>query len=131
MQHAWLHSKPEKATKTRAESMGGKPQMPPVSQYEKTLIETLFDIGPVTPLGMGGTLAITESDIGWYRLNRRCQLSAHECGLIRNLSRIYAQALGKATEKDAPAPWRPAQINRADVAKGFAEWAAKMKEQST
>lgn len=105
--------------------------MPPVSQYEQTLIELLFDIGPVMPLGMGGTVAISEADIGWYRLNRRCHLTTTECGLLRTFSRIYAQALGKATEKDAPAPWRPAQINRADVAKGFAEWAAKMKEQST
>lgn len=111
--------------------MGGKPQMPPVSQYEKTLIETLFDIGPVTPLGMGGTVAISESDIGWYRLNRRCQLTAHECGLIRNLSRIYAQALAQAKEANAPAPWRPSQIDRGNVAKGFADWAAKMKAQQT
>ena len=104
--------------------------MPPVSQYEKTLIELLFDIGPVVPLGMGGTAGISEADIGWYRLNRRCALTTAECATLRTLSRVYASAIGYAHEKDCPAPWRPAKIDRAEVAKGFAEWAAKMKAAS-
>jgi hypothetical protein len=110
--------------------MGGRPQMPPVSQYEQTLIELLFDIGPVVSLGMGGQVAISESDIGWYRLNRRCALTTAECATLRTLSRVYASAINYAHAKDAQAPWRPAQINRAEVAKGFAEWAERMKAAS-
>lgn len=110
--------------------MGGNPQMPPVSQYERTLIEILFDIGPVVPLGMGGHVGISEADIGWYRANRRAVLTPHECAVLRTLSRVYAGALGEAREKDAPAPWRPVQIDRDTVAKGFAEWAEKMRAMS-
>jgi hypothetical protein len=101
--------------------------MPPISEYERTLIELLFDIGPVQPAGMGGHMAISEADIGWYRLNRRCLLTTAECAALRTLSRVYAHALGESTDPHMGAPWLPAQIDRDKVADGWAKWAEQMK----
>lgn len=107
--------------------MSGRPTMPPVSDYDRTLIDIMFDIGPVVPLGMGGQIAISESDIGWYRLNRRCLLTTAECAAIRLLSRVYAQALNSATDPKMPAPWVPENIDRDKVADGWSKWAEQMK----
>lgn len=107
--------------------MSGRPQMPPITEYDRDLIELLFDIGPVVPLGMGGHTTISEADIGWYRLNRRAKLTAYECKTLKDLSAIYAQALNEASEKHAPAPWRPVEIDRKAVADGMKAWAEQMK----
>lgn len=125
--HAWLHTKPEKATQTRFKSMLGRPEMPAISDYERDMIDLLFDIGPVVPMAMGGHAPITEQDIGWYRLNRRAILTTAECATIKELSCVYAQGLSEATDKLCPAPYRKADIDRDSVANGFLEWTEKLK----
>lgn len=79
--------------------------MPSVSPYERTMLELMFDAGPVAHVPMGGYTGISESDVGWYRLNRCARLTAFECATIRRLSRIYANMLNEATKPDCPAPW--------------------------
>lgn len=102
--------------------------MPPITDYDRDLIELLFDIGPVMPLGMGGHTSISEADIGWYRMNRRARLTPHECKVLKELSVTYAQALSEAAEPTARAPWQAAQIDHAAVARRMEEWADRNNE---
>lgn len=112
--HAWLNSVPEKAKQTRLDSMGGRYHMPPVSPYERSLIELLFDAGPVTAMPMGGYVGLSESEVGWYRMNRGARLSAYECKTIRRLSRVYAAMLNEASKTDCPVPWTPVDTETRD-----------------
>ena len=102
--------------------------MPPLLSVGYYLIEYLFEIGPVMPLGMGGTIGVSENDLFYFQSNQKIQLSAWESSTIRRLSREYASMLSEAKEPHCPAPFVPFSetIGRNKVADGFAQWASNL-----
>lgn len=102
--------------------------MPPISEYDKTLIDILFDIGPIKKLGMGERDAINDTEIGWYKINRGVRLTAYECGLLREMSQLYCDMLTKATDPNCLAPWSLPQ-NAIAASSAWANWAKNLNNQ--
>lgn len=129
-QSAWLNTIPEKHKQPRRATRGD--QLPPLA-FGLHLIEILFEIGPVKPAGMGGTLAIDEQDVYAWQCNQDIALSAWEARTLRRLSREYSYMLTQASEPSCPAPYVPEEYINAERRKKIADamsgWADKLNEQ--
>jgi len=81
--------------------------MPPLSAHGRYLVAILNDVGPVSPMGMGGVVAISESELMAWQVNQAIRLAPWECRLVRRMSKEYAAMAGAATKPDCPMPWIP------------------------
>lgn len=106
--------------------------LPPLT-YGAYLIQILFEIGPVKPAGMGGTVAIDEHDLYAWQYNQGVDLTAWEARTIRNLSREYSYMLSQASDAACPPPWVPEEFinseKRKKIADAMANWADKLNQQ--
>lgn len=136
MKHsAWLSATPEKAKESRYKTLEKQSsvllEMPPVD-LGAYLIEVLFDVGPVQPLGMGGHVAISEQELLAWQINRGVKLSSWECETVKRLSSVYAGMLVDAREMHCPPPYVspsvPTSENRDKVAQGFKRLALARKK---
>lgn len=101
------------------------PFVPPESNY---LLEMLFEVGPVMPVGMGNG-AITEQELRAFQDNQGISLTWWECSILRMLSREYANQLG-LTGKSEPRPYVSAaemdEERRKKIAEAMQKWSAVM-----
>ena len=102
--------------------------MPPLIREAYYLVEILFDIGPVIPVGMGGLGGINDSDIYYYQKNQGIKLTAWECYTLKLISKDYASMMQEAKERNCPAPYIPfvETLDRKSIQDGFLEWASKL-----
>lgn len=91
------------------------------------LIEILFEVGPCSPVGMGGHKAIDETDLAAWMSNQNVKLKPWEAKAIRQLSREYAAMLSQSVEPNTPPPWVDPSVmteeRRAKIAKAMSNWA--------
>ena len=129
-QSAWLNTIPEKQKRPRRATRGDT--FPPLA-FGRYLIEILFEIGPVKPAGMGGTVSIDEQDIYAWQCNQGIALSAWEARALRVLSREYSHMLSEASAPDCPPPYVPEEFITAEKRKKIADamtgWADKLNQQ--
>lgn len=93
----------------------------------------LFEIGPVKPAGMGGTVAIDEQDLYAWQCNQDIALSPWEARTVRMLSREYSYMLGQASDPACPPPYVPEEYINAEkrkkIANAMSGWADKLNQQ--
>lgn len=126
-QHAWYSTVPEKSSKPRRSGLA-EPIMPPVPWQANYLLEMLFDIGPVMPVGMGNG-SISEQELRAYQDNQGIELTWWECSILKMLSREYAAQLSLTGRNDARPYVSPAEMDaerRNKVADAMLKWAAVM-----
>lgn len=128
---AWLAATPEKASKSRAESLAGSTmaEMPPV-HVAGGLLETLWDMGVVSS-GAAGAVPLGDLDIAAWQSNQGVRLTPWECRTIKMLSRQYANQSHDARKRDCPAPFagivRDDEAQRQRVDQMFRGLAARYK----
>ena len=82
--------------------------MPPVSGFH-SLIDCLFEIGPVLEGAMGPVRLTNEELLAW-QTNNRTRLAPWECKFIMRLSREYRDEMAVAGKRDALPPWAPEEV---------------------
>lgn len=116
---AWLNAVPEKIEGdtskepevSRREAMERKgifePDMPPCDT--PWLVDTLFEIGPTVPAGMGEA-PIAHTDLAAWQANTGIELQPWQARLLRLLSQQYLNESHKARARDCPPPWGDAAV---------------------
>lgn len=107
-------------------------RLPPVTAGAH-LLDILFEIGPVKPASMGGTVAIDEQDLYAWQCNQGVDLTAWEARTIRVLSREYSHMLTQAADPACPPPFVPEDFintaKRQKIADAMSGWADKLNQQ--
>lgn len=97
------------------------------------LIDILFEIGPVKPTGMGGTVPMGEPDLHAWQCNQGVELTAWEARTLRVMAREYSAMLTEASEPTCPPPYVAADFINSDkrkkIAEAMSKWADGLNQQ--
>lgn len=96
-------------------SYKAEPALPEIDHADH-LISYLLDVGPVA--GDGG--AIAYSELAHWQGVTGYRLTGWEASTLRELSIVYANQSTKARDKNSPAPWTSAPVDRDAVASRLA-----------
>ena len=97
--------KSKEPEKSRRATLGDTIEMPPCDGGY--LVGYLFEVGPTM-----GESPVTHTEIESWQRNTGIELNSWEARTVRSLSIAYMNESHKATKRDCPAPYAPADMSQ-------------------
>jgi len=81
-----------------------QPELPPLDEGGKYLVDYLFEVGPVESGGLGAG-PVTHRELYFWQLDIGLELDPWEIRMLRRLSIAYLQQHTKSVKGDCKPPW--------------------------